>query len=134
MATGLTPRIHGNTRRQPKNALKIEEIKNLLTFLYNYAENNAILLPGRIPGYKRDNIQLLPSSTTKKVHQVAHTYTHVVLSVQKCIPHTLAYIMLEQYVTGSEKRDHFALNAIFCHFSNCHHFKASRALGFWLGL
>ena len=37
-------------------------------------------------------------------------------------------------VTGSEKRDHFALNAIFCHFSNCHHFKVSRALGFWLGL
>ena len=26
---------------------------------------HAILLPGRIPGYKKDNIQLLPSSTTK---------------------------------------------------------------------
>ena len=28
---------------------------------------NAMLLPGRIPGYKKDTIQLLPSSTTKKV-------------------------------------------------------------------
>ena len=28
---------------------------------------NAMLLPGRIPGHKKDTIQLLPSSTTKKV-------------------------------------------------------------------
>ena len=27
---------------------------------------NAILLPGRIPGYKRDDIKLLPSSCTKR--------------------------------------------------------------------
>ena len=37
------------------------------------------------------------------------------------------------YVIGYEKRDHIAQNAIFCHFSKCHHFKASRILGFWLG-
>ena len=73
LATGLTARVHGNTKRQPKNALKMEEIKNLLTFLFNYAEKNAILLPRRIPGYKRDTIQLLPSSTTKKVHTVLPT-------------------------------------------------------------
>ena len=64
LASDLTTRTHGNTKRRPKNALKIDEIKNL-TFLYNYAEKNAILLPGCIPGYKRDTIQLLPSSTTK---------------------------------------------------------------------
>ena len=49
----------------------------------NYAEKNAILLPGRIPGYKRDTIQLLPSSTTKKVHTLAthspsHRSTHTI--------------------------------------------------------
>ena len=38
------------------------------------------------------------------------------------------------YVTGYEKRDHFTQNAFVCHFSNCHHSKVSRALGFWLGL
>ena len=64
LATGLTPRVHGNTRRLPK---QLEEVKNLVTFLTNYAEKNAILLPGRIPGYKRDDLQLLPSNTTKKV-------------------------------------------------------------------
>ena len=67
LASGLTTRVHGNSKRRPKNALSLDEIKMLVTFLNNYAEKNAILLPGRIPGYKRDTIQLLPSSTTKKV-------------------------------------------------------------------
>ena len=67
LATGLTTRIHGNVRRTPKHALKLYEVKNLVTFLNNFAEKNAILLPGRIPGYKRDDLQLLPSNTTKKV-------------------------------------------------------------------
>lgn len=56
LATGLTARVHGNTRRLPKHALKLEEVKNLVTFLNNHAEKNAILLPGRIPGYKRDDL------------------------------------------------------------------------------
>ena len=67
LASELTARVHGNTRNLPKHALKFNELKNLVTFIGNYAEKKAILLPGRIPGYKRDNIQLLPSSTTKKV-------------------------------------------------------------------
>jgi len=37
-------------------------------------------------------------------------------------------------VTGSEKRGHFAQNANSYHFSNCHHAKAFRALGFLLAL
>ena len=74
LTSGLTTRVHGNCRRKPKHALAIEEIKSLVTFLNNYDEKNAILLPGRIPGYKCDTIQLLPSSSTKKVH--IHTYIH----------------------------------------------------------
>jgi len=38
------------------------------------------------------------------------------------------------YVTGSEKRGHFAQNTNCCHFSNCHHAKAFTALGFPLAL
>lgn len=45
----------------------LDEITYLITFLRNYVERHAILLPGRIPGYKRDDIQLLPSCTTKTV-------------------------------------------------------------------
>ena len=77
LASGLTTRIHGNCRRRPKHALTIDEVKSLVTFMTNYAEKNAILLPGRIPGYKRDTIQLLPSSTTKKVHTLANTHHHI---------------------------------------------------------
>jgi len=67
LATGLTTRQHGNTKRIPHNALSYRETANVVKFLKNYAANHAILLPGRIPGYKRDDLQLLPSSTTKKV-------------------------------------------------------------------
>ena len=67
IACGLTTRQHSNKRRRPHNALSFAEIKRLVKFIENYAEDHAILLPGRIPGYKRDNLQLLPSNTTKKV-------------------------------------------------------------------
>ena len=73
LATGLTTRVHGNAKRLPKHALRLDEVKNLVTFLGNFAEKNAILLPGRIPGYKHDDLQLLPSNTTKKV---PNHYTH----------------------------------------------------------
>ena len=74
LACGLTTRVHRNTSHAPKNALKFDEIKNLVNFIIIYAERHAILLPGRIPGYKNDRMQLLPSSTTKKVYSTC-TYT-----------------------------------------------------------
>ena len=67
LASGFTTRVHGNTVHKPKQTLKFDKIKKFVTFVHNYAEKPAILLTGRIPGYKRDNIQLLPSITTKKV-------------------------------------------------------------------
>ena len=67
MENGLTTRIHGNTKRLPYNVTTYEEIKRIVKFVSNYAEEQAILLPGRIPSYKRDDIKLLPSSTSKKV-------------------------------------------------------------------
>ena len=69
LASGLVPRIHGNTKRLPHNTLGFVVVKNVLRFISNYAEQHAILLPGRIPGYKRDDLQLLPSHTTKRVMQ-----------------------------------------------------------------
>ena len=63
---GLTPRRHGNLRRLPSNAISFIDTQRVVEFLRTYAEANAILLPGRIPGYKRTDVQLLPSSTTKR--------------------------------------------------------------------
>ena len=66
LSEGLLPRVHGHKGRIPPNALLLEEVRELVKFIQEYAEANAILLPGRVPGYKRDDIQLLPSSTTKR--------------------------------------------------------------------
>ena len=63
---GLVPRVHGNARRLPSDSFTYESIKYVVSFIENYAEDHTILLPGRIPGYKRSDLQLLPCSTTKR--------------------------------------------------------------------
>ena len=65
--SGLMVRQHGNVKRLPHNTLTQQEQDCAIRFIKSYARANSILLPGRIPGYKRDDLQLLPSSTTKKV-------------------------------------------------------------------
>ena len=64
---GLQTRQHKNSRRTPHHSMPFAAKRNVLTFLLNYAEENAILLPGRIPAHKRDDIKLLPSSCSKMV-------------------------------------------------------------------
>ena len=44
--------MHGNTKRLPHNHLTDAVITNVTKILKNYAEENAILLPGRIPGHR----------------------------------------------------------------------------------
>ena len=63
---GLTPRVHGNTNRRPKHSLSFQSTEYVVRFLINYAEQHALLLPGRIPGYSRSDIKLLPSSVSKR--------------------------------------------------------------------
>lgn len=65
LENGLSPRVHGNTKRLPANTTSFADIQHVVKYIINYAETHAILLPGRIPGYKRSDLQLLPSSTTK---------------------------------------------------------------------
>ena len=61
---GLRP--HHRPHTIPHNATKLSDVQYVIRFILRHAEDNAILLPGRIPGYKRDDLQLLPSSTTKR--------------------------------------------------------------------
>lgn len=67
LANGLETRVHGNRKQPPHNRMTHRAITNVVTFLQNYAEENAILLPGRLPSHRRDDIKLLPSSRSKKV-------------------------------------------------------------------
>ena len=66
LKNGLAPRQHGNTKHLPANTLAYTDTENVVHYLTSYAEANAILLPGCIPGYKCSDVQLLPSSTTKR--------------------------------------------------------------------
>ena len=70
---GLTPRRDGNSSRMPATSLSFSDNQRVVSFIINYAETHAILLPGRIPGYKQDDIQLLPASTTKRAVWVLYT-------------------------------------------------------------
>ena len=71
LENGLRPRERKYF--SPHNATSLSDIQLVIRFILQYAEDNAILLPGRVPGYKRDDIQLLPSSVTKR--EVWELYT-----------------------------------------------------------
>ena len=59
---GVIPREHGNARRLPHNTLSLETVEYILRFLTSMVSQHGILLPGCVPGYKRDDLKLLPSS------------------------------------------------------------------------
>ena len=62
---GLSLRIHGNTKQSPWNRTLYSTIEDVKNFIDSYVEENAVMLPGRIPGYKSDDIILLSSCKTK---------------------------------------------------------------------
>ena len=64
-ASGLSLRVRGNRKRLPHNAIPQAVTEDVKNFLTNYVKENAVLLPGRIPGFKNDDIKLLLSSDTK---------------------------------------------------------------------
>ena len=63
---GVVPHTHGNSRRLPDKTLSFESVTQIVKFLLNYVEQHGLLLPGRVPGYSRDDIKLLPSSVSKQ--------------------------------------------------------------------
>lgn len=62
---GLLSRTHGNTKKLPPNTLPHAVVEDVNVFLTNYVEENAISLPGKIPGYKDEDIKLLSSHERK---------------------------------------------------------------------
>ncbi|XP_072175269.1 uncharacterized protein [Diadema setosum] len=69
---GLTPVQRKSGGRAPRtNLLSPTDIRDAVTFITNYAEDHAVFLPGRIPGFKRSDLRLLPASATKaSVHRL----------------------------------------------------------------
>ena len=81
MAHGLVPGTHGRTGRTAPNALVLEDVKGIITFVMHYVESNGVL-PGRVPGYKRDDIKLLPSNCTKQAVWMLYQDSTSTLSLQ----------------------------------------------------
>ena len=63
---GVTPRIHGNEKRQPWHAATYADKEKAIAFIKNYADIHAMPLPGRLPKHQDYKVMLLPSSVTKK--------------------------------------------------------------------
>ena len=64
-ANGLTPRVHGNKKRLPHNVTSFDTVPDIVCFLLHLVQEQGLVLPGRVPGYYRSDIQLLPSSMSK---------------------------------------------------------------------
>jgi hypothetical protein len=63
---GLAPRRKKSGGRvYNRQALSYDDIERIVAFLSNFAEQHTLVLPGRVPGFKRDDVKLLPSSETK---------------------------------------------------------------------
>ena len=75
---GLTLRTHGNSKRLPSCATSTETVERVVKFIKNVAEEQALLLPGRVPGFKRIDVKLLPSNLTK--HSLWKKYSDICTS------------------------------------------------------
>ena len=62
---GVMPRTHANTARLPKNTLAHETLNRTVTFIKNFATEQGVALPGRVPNFKNLKVQLLPSCESK---------------------------------------------------------------------
>ena len=68
---GISPRSHGNKGKMPVGTCSMDTLQQVISFLDNYTEEHAVAIPGRVPGFKRSDIRLLPSSATKaSIHRL----------------------------------------------------------------
>lgn len=61
---GMVPRKKRSGGRN-KIALKLEDIQAVSRFILNFADQHSLILPGRVPGFKRSDVRILPSCETK---------------------------------------------------------------------
>lgn len=62
---GLAPRMkRSGGRVLSSRLLTVQDIQRLKQFIVNFADVHAMPLPGRIPGFKRSDIQVLPTTET----------------------------------------------------------------------
>lgn len=75
-------------KRLPSSAFSVETVERIIKSIMNVAEDQALLLPGRVPGFKRIDVKLLPSSLTKcklwkMYHDASAAAGHVAVGYSK---------------------------------------------------
>ncbi|XP_035246446.1 uncharacterized protein LOC118212563 [Anguilla anguilla] len=65
-AAGVEARVHKLNKRLPANALKLQDTRAIVDFILNYAEANAIILPGCTPRHWKADVKLLPTNCSKR--------------------------------------------------------------------
>ena len=62
-------RLHGQSptgeAESTTKALTPEDTERAVQFLQNFAEDRGLVLPGRVPGFRRTDVKILPSLQSK---------------------------------------------------------------------
>ena len=74
---GITPRTHKNTNKLPAHSLSYVQREQIKSFICEYATENALPLPGRLPNLPKSTVLLLPSD--KKVADIHDVYNESAL-------------------------------------------------------
>ncbi|ELU10752.1 hypothetical protein CAPTEDRAFT_187019 [Capitella teleta] len=91
---GLIPIESAAGGSRSKNAVSFEDTQKLVQFIRNYAEDHALVLPGRVPGVWRNDVVLLPSSHTKTF--VYNKYTDAMEGVGRVVGRSSFYSLWKQ--------------------------------------
>ena len=64
---GIVPKQHGNVQKTSLlTSLSLQSREKAVKFIENFAVQNAIVQPGRVPGFKNPDLLLIPCEFTKK--------------------------------------------------------------------
>lgn len=64
---GVQEKIHGTAWSTPRLKYSSQDRQDAVMFIRNFAQNNGLVLPGRLPNYRlHTNLLILPSRMTKK--------------------------------------------------------------------
>jgi hypothetical protein len=61
----VPPKLKSGGWKNNTASLTLANTQRVVTFILNFEEENNISLPGRVPGFKRGDIRLLPSAYPK---------------------------------------------------------------------
>ena len=57
MENGLVPKEKkSGGRNNQRSSYEFEDIRRMVAFITNYSEDHALILPGRIPGFRRESV------------------------------------------------------------------------------